>query len=218
MKNPGLNRHVLKANFVWDLPDLPRGDHIGQHILAAVVNDWQWSGVWTGGSGNPYTPSFSYQTGGGNLNLTGSPDYAARIVMNGDPGGGCSGDRYRMFNTEVFSGPTYESLGLESGRSYLTGCFSNIWDMAVSRSFRLGGDRVIQVRADMFNAFNTVNYTGIQSQLQLVSPANQTVRNAQFDADGNLDQTRLRPQTAGFGAVTSAAALRSVQLQVRFRF
>jgi hypothetical protein len=218
MKDPGLKRHVLRANFVWDLPDLTGGGGLGRDTLAAVANDWQVSGVWTGGSGATYTPSFSYQRDGANVNLTGSPDYPARIVLNGDPGGGCSGDRYRMFDTSVFSGPTYGSLGLESGRNYLSGCALNIWDMAVSRSFRLGGGRVVQVRADVFNAFNTVVYTNIATSLQIVSPSTQTVRNAQFDASGNLDQARLRPQAAGFGAVTGAAAMRSVQLQVRFRF
>ena len=69
----------------------------------------------------------------------------------------------------------------------------------------------------MFNAFNTVQYTGIQSQLQLVSPTNQTIRNPQFVND-QLDQNRLKPEDAGFGAVTGAAPLRSVQLQVRFQF
>jgi hypothetical protein len=218
MENPGLRRHVLSANFTWAIPGVDRGSSIGRNILWAVTNDWQLSGVWTGGSGAAYTPTYQYQVDGANVNLTGSPHYAARIVVNGDPGSGCSGDRYRMFNTDVFAGPTYGSLGLESGRNYLRFCPVNIWDLAVTRNFRLGGDRTFQIRVDVFNAFNTVNYNGVQAQMQLVSPTNQQLRNAQFDANGNLDPARLRPQTAGFGAATSAAPLRSVQLQARFQF
>ena len=50
------------------------------------------------------------------------------------------------------------------------------------------------------------------------SPTDQTVRNPQYNADGTLVQTRLTPQNAGFGAVTAAQAMRSVQLQLRFQF
>jgi hypothetical protein len=56
--------------------------------LGMVLNDWQLSGVWTAQTGTAYAAGFSYQNGGGNVNLTGSPDYAARIVLVGDPGAG----------------------------------------------------------------------------------------------------------------------------------
>ena len=89
--------------------------------------------------------------------------------------------------------------------------------MAIARTFRIGGGRTIQIRADMFNAPNSVQYTGVQSQLQLVSPTDQTVRNPQF-VNGELSQTRLRPADAGFGAVNGVAAPRTVQVQARFTF
>ena len=218
MEDPGLRRHVFRANFTWAVPGVNRGSNAARNVLAAVTSDWQLSGVWTGGSGARYTPTFQYQSNGANVNLTGSPDYPARIVVNGDPGSGCSGDRYRMFDTSAFSGPTYNSLGLESGRNYLGYCAINIWDMALSRNFRLGGNRTVQIRADFFNAFNNVVYNGAQTQMQLVNPDNQDLRNPQFDPSGNLNPSRLTPQTAGFGAVTSAAPMRSVQLQARFQF
>jgi hypothetical protein len=37
-----------------------------------------------------------YQNNGANVNLTGSPDYAARVVINGATGSGCSGDRFHQ--------------------------------------------------------------------------------------------------------------------------
>jgi hypothetical protein len=110
------------------------------------------------------------------------------------------------------------SLGLESGRNLLRECANNMWDIAIARNFRLGGGRQIQVRAEMFNAFNTVIYNSVQTNLQLVSPTNQTVRNPQHLPDGSVDPDRLLPNDAGFGAVTGAQALRSAQVQVRFSF
>ena len=81
-----------------------------------ILGDWQVSGVWTGATGAPYTVGYSYQNGGGNINLTGSPNYGARIRVVGDPGAGCNGsDVHRQFNTAAFQGPLTNSVGLESG-------------------------------------------------------------------------------------------------------
>ena len=45
-----------------------------------------------------------------------------------------------------------------------------------------------------------------------------TLTNYQYNADGSLNQNRLTPRNAGFGAATGAATLRNIQLQVRFQF
>lgn len=37
-------------------------------------------------------------------------------------------------------------------------------------------------------------------------------------ANGQIDPARLTPRTAGFGAATGAAAMRSIQLQLRLQF
>jgi len=110
------------------------------------------------------------------------------------------------------------SLGLESGRNYMQGCPENSTDLAIARNFRLGGRRVAQARVELFNAFNTVVFNSRVTQLQLVSPTDQTVRNPQFLADGTLDQSRVQPRNAGFGAVTGANPMRSVQATLRFSF
>jgi hypothetical protein len=118
----------------------------------------------------------------------------------------------------AFAGPTYNSLGLESGRNYMRGCFENNFDFAVARNIRLGGSRQLQFRADIFNAFDIVTITGRNTTLQMNNPVDQTIRNSQFLADGSVNPARVRPQDAGFGAATGAAALRSIQLQIRLQF
>ena len=47
-------RHVMKANFVWDLPDLTPSSRPSR-IVAPIVNGWQWSGIWTGTTGGSAT-------------------------------------------------------------------------------------------------------------------------------------------------------------------
>jgi hypothetical protein len=86
------------------------------------------------------------------------------------------------------------------------------------RNFRLGGSRTLQFRLEAFNAFNVVVYNARNNTLQVTSPVNLTQSNPQYDASGNLVQTRFQPQNAGFGAATGAQAMRSMQEQIRFQF
>jgi hypothetical protein len=210
--------HIMKASFVWDLPDLRNGSAL-RRAIAALANDWQLSGIWTGATGSPYAINFSYQSGGTSTNLTGSPDYSARVRIVGEPGSGCSSDVYRQFNTSAFQGPLVNSVGLESGNAYMKGCFSSVLDLAIARNIKLGGRRVIQLRADMFNAPNSAIITGRNTTLSLASPNDPvTPQNLPFDAAGNLIVARSLPRGAGFGVATGYQAPRSVQVQIRFSY
>ena len=104
LSNAGVRRHVIKANFVWDLPDVQSQSGAGR-VLGAIANGWQVSGVFTGGSGAPYDATYTYQANGRTVNLTGSPSYLARIKLVGDPGSGCSSNQYAQFNAAAFQGP-----------------------------------------------------------------------------------------------------------------
>jgi len=72
LSNVGLRRHIIKANFVWDLPDV-KGTSAAAKVLGVAANGWQLSGILTAGSGLPYDATYSYATNGTNVNLTGSP-------------------------------------------------------------------------------------------------------------------------------------------------
>ena len=194
-----------------------------------MLNNWQISGVLTMGSGTAYDLAYTYQNNGGAVNLTGSPDYNARIVYTGDPGSGCSSDQYKQFNTASVTGAQPGSVGLESGRTILRGCMDKTVDMALAKNIRLGGQRNLQFRMDVFNLFNTYVINSRNSTVAYVSPTNQTVQNAQYNADGTLVQTRLQPKNAGFGAANGATNIgsevglgnnynRAIQFTVRFQF
>jgi hypothetical protein len=207
--------HYFKGNAVWSLPRVP--ESFGR-VVGGILNDWQLAGIFTFGSGLAYDLNHSYNANGGNVNLTGSPDYGARIVYVGDPGSGCSDNQYAQFNVASVTGPTYGSVGLESGRNLLRGCPDKTVDLAVMRDIRLGGGRRLEFRLDVFNAFNAVVITNRQNQIQFNSPTDLTIRNAQYLANGQVDPTRLTPRTAGFGAATNAQNMRNVQMQIRFAF
>jgi hypothetical protein len=213
-----LQRHVAKVNAVWDLPDLSLSAGAARRLVGHLLNDWQLSGVFTGHSGNRYDLGYSFQSNGANRNLTGSPNYAARIVYLGDPGSGCTDNQYAQFDVASVTAPRTGSVGLESGRNLLIGCPNKVVDLSLARNIRLGGGRELRFQVDAFNAFNTVVINARNTTIQWETPTNLTVRNPQFLPDGSLNPARLTPRNAGFGAATGAQAMRTVQLQIRFQF
>jgi hypothetical protein len=220
------NKHIIKGNFVWDLPDF-QGTTSGRRAIGWVINDWQVSGVWTASTGGTttgtgfgaYNVAYSYTAGGGNVNITGSPDYGGRVRIVGDPGSGCSSDPLRQFNAAAFQGPLPNSDGLESPAGYLRGCFQSILDLAIARNFRVGGSRVLQLRVEMFNAPNSAIVTNRNNTMNLASPSDPvTITNLPYDAAGNVVDSRSRPRGAGFGVATGYQNPRSVQVLLRFSF
>ena len=217
-------RHIFKGNFVWDLPDL-RASSGGMKALGLVVNDWQFSGVWTASTGvhrtaEPTPWGIGYSGGGGNVNITGSPDYAGRVRIVGDPGRGCSDDPYRQFNATAFQGPLYEQRWASNRRQRLSaGLLQSVLDLAIARNFRLGGSRNLQLRAEMFNAPNAGHRHRPQHDDESGEPSR--------SGDDHQPAVRCRtaPSTQARAGATRALAQangwqapRSVQVQVRFQF
>jgi carboxypeptidase family protein len=210
--------HVMRASFTWDLPDFKRSGAMW-HAIGLVANDWSLSGIWNGQSGGPYAIAFTYVSGGGNVNLTGSPDYAARAYVLGDTGSGCSSNPLKQFNTAAFKGPAANSTGLESPTNYLRGCFVSSMDLAIARTIQLGRGRSIQLRADVFNAFNEGAITNRITSMQLASPADPlTIQNLPYNPDGSVVVSRSLPRGAGFGVATAYQGPRTIQGQIRFSF
>jgi hypothetical protein len=208
----------MKGNFIWDLPDV-KASGSTMKVIGAIVNDWQLSGIWTATTAAPYQIGFSYQSGGSNVNLTGSPDYAARVRVVGDPGSGCGDDIYRQFNTAAFQGPLVGSLGLESGNNYVKGCFQSVLDLSIARNIRLGRGQMVQLRVEMFNAPNAAIITGRNTTMNLSNPTDPvTITNLPFDSSGNPISSRTRPRDAGFGVANAYIAPRTVQVQIRYQF
>jgi len=213
-------RHTFKGGFVWSIPALANlGSGGGQTLIKTVTRDWQLSGIWSASSPGTYTVGYSFQDGTNNQNITGSPDWGGRVSLIGDPGSGCSGDPYRMFNTSAFAAPKVGSTGLESGNDYMRGCWQQQYDLAVQREFRLGGEsRRLSIRIDAYNAFNQSHVNGRNTGMQVASLANPTITNLPFDAAGNLVPSRSRPNSSGFGMATGYQNPRTIQLWLRFTF
>jgi hypothetical protein len=208
--------HLFKANVIWNSPGMQGHNAVVRHLL----RDWQLSSVGTYASGGTYGLGYSYQNNGSNVNITGSPDWGGRVILLDGLGSGCSDNQYSQFNPNAIKPPTFGSVGMESGRNYMRGCATRNVDMSVVRRIRVTSSERYraELRADVFNALNTVDINNRNGSAQFTSPTNLTMVNSQFNADGTLNQSRLTPRNAGFGAATSARGLRSIQLQLRFQF
>ncbi len=216
MEKLDVRPHLFKANFIWNSPGI---SNYGA-VVRELTRDWQVSGVVTANSGAAYDLGYSYTTGGANVNITGSPDWGGRMILLDGLGVGCSDNQYAQFNASAVRGPGYGSVGMESGRNTMRGCANKNLDLSFVRRIRVSpGEKYrLELRADVFNALNTVVINGRSTSANFNNPTSMTLVNNQFNADGSLNQARLTPRTAGFGAATSAQAMRNIQLQLRFQF
>ena len=222
-------RHTMKGNFVWDLPDLRATAACAS--IGLLANDWQLSGIWTASTAPTYAVGFSYQNGGGNVNLTGSPDYGARVASGRS--------RQRLLERSV---PAVQHGGIPGAahRQRRTRIGQRLFervllpdDGSVDRPQHPSGrGRTLQLRADLFNATNRAGITGRNTTLPLSSPSDPVTNVAPvFDpitgllnngvnltSTGAVSPDRSKPRNAGFGVANAYQAPRNIQLQVRFSF
>ena len=216
--NNNPQRHVMRATFVWQTPSIKGGSTL-RKVVGHLASDWTIGGIFSGASGTAYTITPQYTSGGASVNLTGSPDYAARVRILGDPGKGCGSDPLRQFTAEAFAGPLTGSDGLESGNSYLRGCFISQLDMSISRQIRLPRGISAQLRMDVFNVFNQAGITNRNTTMTMASPSTPTtITNLPYDATGATVASRSLPRGAGFGVATAYQNPRTMQMQLRFSF
>ena len=209
--------NFLKVNTTWNIPGITgRGAFLHQ-----LTGDWQISGILTAASGAAYSLGYSYQTGGGQVNITGSPDFGGRVVLGNNLGSGCTGNQFGQFNTAAVTGPTYGSVGMESGINYLRGCPTEIVDTSIVRKFhfwKFKESKTFEFRADIFNALNSAAITARQGTATFNNPTSMTLANPQYDASGAILAGKSLPQNAGFGAANGAVTARNIQLEVRIAF
>ena len=174
--------HIVVGTWTYRLPIFRN-----QKTLAGnVLGGWELSGLYRYQSGAPFSVSGNTSTGsrradfaGGNPYLTDAPvvDAATGVVM--------------YLNVSQFS-PAPESRRGTSGRNQFHGPAVSSWDLSIRKNIRFGSRYRLQIIADLFNAFNQVNYN-IPSGL-------------------NVSNT-------GFGAITALVVpSRNVQIGARFSF
>lgn len=206
-------RHNFNVNWVYQLPNATHN-----HLLGYLVNDYQLSGIYRYQSGAPYNLAISIP-GISGYTLTGTQTIeGARIAIIGDPGSGHSSDPFRQFNQAAFQAPQPGSIGLESGRNFLTRNAINSWDLSLAKRFRFKERGSLEIRLDAFNAFNHTQFDNVNTTLNVVGfvaatgKIDLTPTNLPFDASGKLVNKN------GFGTIQSVRPPRNLQLSAHIEF
>ena len=179
--------HRFVASYLYDVPFLKDSSNA---FLKYVVAGWQVSGVTTVQSGSPVNVTISADRA--NIGITGlqRPDLAGPVPsLNCVPDPAAPPRLMNCFDRSAFALPAQFTFGSAS-RNLLRGPKFVNTDLSFMKNVIVGGGATVQIRVEMFNIFNTVNWGN---------------PNATFDS-------------ANFGLITSAGAMRQVQLGAKLLF
>jgi trimeric autotransporter adhesin len=185
--------HKFTGNWMYDLPFGDNRRFAQKGAWSHILSNWQWSGDFTIASGLYYTPSV----------LGGSVDIARGVTgslrANVIPGQSISlpnPTSLKWFNTAAYcvpglncGNPTGSAYG-DAGRNTIEGPGAVTFDMTLNRTIPIKESRSLDLRLTASNVFNHVNYSAINTVVNSLT----------------------------FGEVTSAASMRRVTMQARFRF
>jgi hypothetical protein len=195
----GRRPHTFALHYSYRVPAPPAST---PPVLRIISEGWQFSGVTSMLSGAQAGFAYIYQnTSGalaGNGSIGGGPN-RPRIVC--DPYLPRSQRTFdRQFKTECVAAPDDPyNFGTARGDEFHGPGFVN-WDISVFKHIPLGGTRQLQLRVELYNAFNTTQWTTVDT----TAVFNYSTRAQTSPTFGSLT-----------GATTSA---RRIQLGVRLTF
>jgi hypothetical protein len=190
-------KHNLAINYSYDIPGLSRVWN--NEVVRAVFDNWQVSGVTTALSGATMNVGYSIQgvsdlTGGAGAGVDSRVDFVCDPNLS-------RGDRSptRAFATECVAPPSASTNRIGTGRTdELIGPGYLNWDITFAKNIPFGPGRRVQFRAELYNAFNNVQFSTVNA-------------NAVFNAAGQQVNSE-------FGHYTAARDARRIQLTLRVVF
>ncbi len=182
-------RHRLKGDFLYQLPIGPDAHYLSSgDWFSHAISNVSVSGTFTLATGEPLTPSYVANIADVSRGSTGS------LRPNRIPGSSLTagaGTSKHWFNTAAFDtnfapGQVYGT----ASRFSIPGPGTVAFDASLSKTIHLTETRTFELRATADNAFNTVQYAGVNTTLG----------------------------SNAYGQVTSAAAMRQFTFLARFRY
>jgi hypothetical protein len=197
----GRRPHVLTMHYSWLVPGLTP---TSSPLLRGLVNGWQLSGVTSILSGAQGGFTYAYTavptgTLSGNGSIGGGPN-RPRVVC--DPTLPRSERTFdRQFRTECVAAPDDPlNFGTARGDEFHGPGYMN-WDISVFKNIAMNRGQRLQLRVELYNAFDTDQWTTVNTQ-------------AVFNYN-----TRALSNSSVFGTLTGATnSARRIQLAVRFTF
>jgi len=184
-------RHKVSGTYLYELPFGSDKTWVTTGTGAKILEGLSMSGSFTFATGTPLSPSFAAQT----TSVACGTGGTFRPNLSGQPIARSTGRQW--FSPGAFSQPVSSA-----GNPYPCGIFGNAPrnliagpgtvsnNMSLSKTMGLGDTRSMEIRATMNNAFNTVQYSSVDTNVQAPT----------------------------FGQVVSAGSMRSFQFMARFRF
>jgi hypothetical protein len=157
-------RHVLTANFVWELPWL----RTQQGFIGHILGGWEVSGVQTFQTGLPLTASIgnapcNFGTGANCFDVLGSGCFGAtpigcRVNQVGDPNAGAPHTFTNWFNASALAPATPSTLQIPTERpgAIRAPGFMRT-DLSLFKNIKFTERFTSQFRLESFNAFNHTN-------------------------------------------------------------
>jgi hypothetical protein len=182
-------RHVISAGFTYNLPAMGSG---------RLGDGWQFNVISTIQSGSP----FNIVTG---ADTDGTGDRQDRPNLVGDPFANVvqptSGTAVRFFDPAAFAVPAAGTYGNLARNAYYGPWFKTV-DVSVFKTTKLGKGASAQLRLELFNLFNTINWANPGASL------------ASSTTFGLMSNTRNATNAPGIGA----GEPRNVQLAAKIIF
>jgi hypothetical protein len=147
--------HRLVASYIYDVPFLKNSS---QPVLKYVVAGWQVGGVTTIQSGTPVNVTIiSDRANIGIVPVLQRPDLIGPVPKLNCQQSPTSRDLINCFDPSAFALPAQYTFG-NAPRNVLRGPRAAITDLSMVKNVPVQGPVRVQIRAEIFNAFNTVNY------------------------------------------------------------
>lgn len=192
-------RHVAVINFIYEFPWLRNAEN---KLLRSTLGGWQVTGVTQFETGTPFTVQAATDwakmgSGSGNnityflkyANYGSDPEYPAQFRAN-------SGDKNYYLTVKdssgnlLFTAPANGTMVKDKLRSYFRNPGWQNWNIGLFKTFKLGENQSVLLRAEGFNWLNHPNWSSVDSTWT----------------------------SSTFGMVTSKSSERTVQLSLRYSF
>jgi hypothetical protein len=146
--------HRFVASYIYEVPFLKDSS---QPILKHVVAGWQVGGVTTLQSGIPVNVTIAADRA--NIGIAGQqrPNLVGPVPTMNCTQSPTNRDLIDCFDASAFALPAPFTFG-DATRNVLRGPKSVITDLSMAKNIPVGQNMRLQVRVEMFNAFNNVNY------------------------------------------------------------
>ncbi len=186
-------RHQVNGTYLFELPFGPDKSWVTSGVGSHILEGFSISGNFNFATGGWLNPGFEPTAQSDECGNTSAlrPNFNPAPGQSSATGGG---SLLHWFNTAAYGAPTNHTGFCDyfgsAPRNSIEGPGVVTNNMALSKTMQLGDTRSMEIRANITNVFNTVQYSGV-------------------------DTTENTPQ---FGQVTSVGQMRQFQFRAQFRF